>query len=183
MPKEKILNVPNVLTILRMLLIPVYWVLFMNNYVYTALAVFVIASLTDLLDGYIARKHNLITNFGKLMDPLADKLMVLSVMLSQALKGYLPWLPLIILFVKELLMVLGGVVMLRKKIVVYSQAIGKIAQTCVVCALILTFFKAAFDSIGVPVHLIVLWIAVALTLAALVFYANNAWKQYKSTKS
>ena len=182
MSKEKILNVPNVLTIIRMLLIPAYWALFMNNYVYTALAVFVIASLTDLLDGYIARKHNLITNFGKLMDPLADKLMVLSVMLSQALKGYLPWLPLIILFVKELLMVLGGAFMLRKKIVVYSQSIGKIAQTFVVSALILTFFKSAFESIGVPIHLIVLWIAVALTLAALVFYAKNAWKNYKEAK-
>lgn len=182
MPKEKIWNVPNALTILRALLIPVYWVLFMNNYVYTALAVFVIASLTDLLDGYIARKYSLITDFGKLMDPLADKLMVLSVMLSQALKGYLPWLPLVILLVKELLMVLGGAVMLRKKIVVYSRAIGKIAQVFVVSALILTFFRDAFDSLGVPVHLIVLWTAVALTLAALVFYARSAWAQYKAAE-
>lgn len=182
MPKEKIWNVPNVLTLLRALLIPVYWALFMNNYVYTALAVFVIASLTDLLDGYIARKHNLITNFGKLMDPLADKLMVLSVMLSQALKGYLPWAPLVILLVKELLMVLGGAFMLRKKIVVYSKAIGKIAQTFVVCALILTFFQSAFDAIQVPVHLIVLWIAVALTLTALAFYAKSAWRQYRAAK-
>ena len=66
--KEKIWNVPNVLTMIRMLLIPVYWVLFMNGHRFIALAVFVIASLTDLADGYIARKYHLITDFGKLMD-------------------------------------------------------------------------------------------------------------------
>ena len=176
------MNLPNKLTVLRIALIPVCVALLSVGRTTAAAIVFAAAAFTDFLDGYIARKHNLITNFGKLMDPLADKLMVLSVMLSQALKGYLPWLPLIILFVKELLMVLGGAFMLRKKIVVYSQSIGKIAQTFVVSALILTFFKSAFESIGVPIHLIVLWIAVALTLAALVFYAKNAWKNYKEAK-
>lgn len=180
MQKEKIWNVPNVLTMLRMALIPVYWVVFMQGHRYWALAIFIIASLTDLADGYIARKYHLITNFGKLMDPLADKLMVLSVMLSLALKKMVPWAPLIILFAKELLMVLGGVLMLDKGLVVQAVRIGKIAQTCVVCSLVLSFFYDFFIGIHFPLHLILIWAGVALTLCALVFYAQNAVKLLKS---
>ena len=178
--KEKIWNVPNVLTMIRMLLIPVYWVLFMQGHRFIALAVFIVASLTDLADGYIARKYNLITDFGKLMDPLADKLMVLSVMLSLAIKSFVPWAPLIILLCKEGLMVLGGVVLLKKGVVVYAEKIGKIAQTFVVSSLLLSFFQPEFVALGFPVHLILLWIAVALTLSALVFYGKSAVKKFKA---
>lgn len=180
--KENIWNVPNILTMIRLLLIPVYWVLMMNGHDYIALAVYIVASLTDLADGYIARKYNLITDFGKLLDPLADKLMVLSVMLSLVLRGILPALPLIILAVKEGLMVLGGVFMLKKGVVVYSQKIGKYAQFGVVCALILSFFHAFFTRIGFPLHVILLWVSVALTLCALVFYAGQCVKQLKEKK-
>lgn len=180
--RENIWNVPNVLTMIRFLLLPVYWVLMSEDCYYQALAVYVAASLTDLADGYIARKHNQITNFGKLMDPLADKLMVLSVMLSLVIKGILPALPLIILAVKEGLMVLGGAVMLKHGVVVYSKFIGKFAQTLVVCSLILSFFHASWTRIGVPVHRILLWTGVAATLCALVFYASNCVKQLKEQK-
>lgn len=178
--KEKIWNVPNVLTMIRMLLIPVYWALFMQGHRFIALAVFIVASLTDLADGYIARKYHLITDFGKLMDPLADKLMVLSVMLSLAIKGFVPWAPLIILLCKECLMVLGGAVLLKKGVVVYAEKIGKIAQTFVVASLVLSFFQPEFLTLGFPVHLILMWIAVALTLSALVFYGKSAWKKFKA---
>lgn len=181
--KENIWNVPNILSMIRMLLIPVYWVLMMKGHTYIALVVYVIASLTDLVDGYIARKYNLITDFGKLMDPLADKLMVISVMLSLVLRGILPLLPLIILAVKELLMVLGGVFMLKKGVVVFSKKIGKYAQFMVVCSLILSFFHEYFATLGVPVHLILLWISVALTLCALVFYAYGCVVQLKKKQT
>ena len=177
--RENIWNVPNVLTMIRMLLIPVYWVLFMQEKRYIALAVFIAASLTDLLDGYIARKYHLITSFGKLMDPLADKLMVLSVMFSLALKGFVPWAPLVILLCKEGLMVLGGAVLLSKGVVVYAEKIGKIAQVFVVSSLILSFFAPEFQAWGFPAHLIVLWCAVVLTLCALVFYARSAFSLYR----
>ena len=77
------MNLPNKLTMMRVVLIPVYLVLWHlefpgNNY--AALTVFIVASLTDFLDGYIARKHNLVTDFGKFMDPLADKMLVLTAM-------------------------------------------------------------------------------------------------------
>ena len=179
--KPTILNVPNVLTIIRMALIPVYWVLFMQQQKIAALCVYAAASLTDLLDGYIAREHHLITDFGKLMDPLADKLMVVSVMLSLAMTRVIPWAALIILAVKEGLMVLGGLFMLGKGRVVYSRWIGKAAQTVVVSSLILSFFDDFWHRVGVPVHLIALWLGIALTLCALVFYAVNAYKSLQET--
>ena len=73
-------TIPNVLTIIRIILIPVFVVLFFKGHKMAALAVFCAASLTDMLDGYLARKLNQITDFGKLFDPLADKLMVLTAM-------------------------------------------------------------------------------------------------------
>ena len=178
--KEKIWNVPNVLTLIRMALITVYWFFMLNDQLYTALGVFAAASLTDLADGYIARKYHLITNFGKLMDPLADKLMVISVMLSMAIKGIAPWAVLIILFCKEAIMVGGGLFLYRKGVVVYSEWIGKLAQAVMVCALLFCFFHEWLQAqLGFPLHLYLLWTGVALTLTALVIYATGAVKNYR----
>jgi len=180
--KQKILNVPNVLTMIRAILIPVYWVVFMDGHRWWALGIFVFASLTDLADGYIARKYDLITDFGKLMDPLADKLMVLSVMLSLAIKGWAPWAPLLILLCKEALMVLGGALLYKKGVVVYAIWIGKAAQATAVAGLILCFFHEQFMAMGLPLHWIVIWCAVALTLAALFIYGRDAIRKYKEAK-
>lgn len=181
--KQNIWNVPNALTMLRMLLIPVYWFLMMDGRTYPALAVFVVASLTDLADGYIARKYHLITDFGKLMDPLADKLMVLSVMLSLALRGMAPWAALVILLCKEALMVLGGMVLYRKGVVVYARKIGKVAQALVVASLILCFFGDPLrQALGFPLHTVMIWCAVGLTLCALFSYGCSALKLYKEAK-
>ncbi len=178
--KQKILNVPNTLTIIRMLLIPVYWFVFMDGHTYEALAIFFVASLTDLADGYIARKYNLITDFGKLMDPLADKLMVISVMLSLALKGMAPWPALLIILCKEALMVLGGALLYKKGVVVYAAKIGKYAQLLVVIGLILCFFGDWLtQNLGFPLHTAVVWCSVALTLTALVVYGKDALKKYR----
>ena len=83
------MNVPNALTILRMLMIPLMVYVFNSFGAHWALLVYVVASATDVLDGYIARKYNQITDFGKLMDPLADKLMVLT-MLYMLSKSKMP---------------------------------------------------------------------------------------------
>ncbi len=69
------MNLPNKLTTLRMILVPIFIVVYISGYNIAALAVFIIASFTDFLDGYLARKYELITNYGKIMDPLADKLL------------------------------------------------------------------------------------------------------------
>ena len=97
------MNLPNKLTVLRIIMVP-FFVFFMlapnmtgiNNYI--AVAIFIVASLTDLLDGKIARKYNLVTNFGKFMDPLADKLLVCSAMICLIQTGQLAaWIVVIII--------------------------------------------------------------------------------------
>jgi len=177
------LNVPNTLTLIRMLLIPIYLILFSNGIKYPALIVFLTASFTDLLDGMIARRYHLITNLGKLMDPLADKLMVLTVMFSMAIGNaaipkVVPWAAVVILLGKEFVMMIGGLIMLRRNIVVYSHFIGKAAHVLFIMGLTATFFHEwlAKKCVGWPMtpDLMLLWIAVACTLCALVFYVVDS---------
>jgi cardiolipin synthase len=181
--KENIWNVPNALTMLRMALIPVFWYFMMGDRLYAALGVFVAASLTDVADGFIARKYDLITDFGKLMDPLADKLMVISMMASLAIKGIAPWPALAIILAKETAMVTGGVILYRHQVVVYSIWIGKLAQAAVVCGLISCFFHEWLqNTLGFPAHLALLWFGVALTLCALGVYMRQAIRQYREAR-
>ena len=181
-------NVPNVLTIIRLLLVPVYILLFALGEKYSALSVFLLASLTDLLDGRIARKYNLITDFGKLMDPLADKVMVVTAMFSMAIgsktiSAVIPWAAVIILFIKELIMVIGSAVMLRYQIVVYSTMVGKVAQCMFIASLVAVYFHDWFAALCagwfMPLDLIILWISTALTLWALIIYVTRGARKVR----
>ena len=182
-------TIPNVLTIIRIILIPVFVVLFFHEEEIrvASLCVFCAASLTDMLDGYLARKLNQITDFGKLFDPLADKLMVLTAMVLQTrwtsapTWGPLPPVAVIIVAVKELVMVLGGVFMLSKDVVVYSNYFGKAAQVGFIAALVLSFFHDRFLEGNIVVwgmtpDILILWITVALAVVAMVVYAAAAVK-------
>lgn len=164
-------TVPNVLTLIRLLLIPVFVRYMLKNQMMCALIVFLIASFTDAIDGYIARKHNAITDFGKLADPIADKLMVLCLMCGMVIKGIAPLSAIIIILVKEFLMILGGMILFNKNRIVYSMPIGKVAQFITVLALIACFFHEYFTKIHFPLHMILLWTGVALSVSALFYYA------------
>ena len=181
-------NVPNVLTLIRLLLVPVYVLLFALGEKYSALTVFLLASLTDLLDGRIARKYNLITDFGKLMDPLADKVMVVTAMFSMAIgsktiSAVIPWAAVVILFIKELIMVIGSAVMLRYQIVVYSTMVGKVAQCMFITSLVAVYFHDWFAALCagwfMPLDLIVMWISTALTLWALIIYVTRGVRRVR----
>lgn len=92
------MNTPNKLTILRMILVPVFMVALLCWNRYVALAIFIVASLTDSLDGHLARKNNEITNFGKFMDPLADKLLVTSALVMFVELGQMPaWVAMVVI--------------------------------------------------------------------------------------
>ena len=185
---RKNLNVPNVLTMIRLLLGPVYVVLFVSGQKYAALVTFLAASLTDLLDGRIARKYNLITDFGKLVDPFADKVMVLTALLSMAIGSsaippVVPWVAVIILLMKELVMIIGGLVMLKHGIVVYSRLVGKTAHCVFIAGLVATYFHDWFVArcVGwmLTPDLLLLWLGVCITLCALVFYVSDAIRKAK----
>ena len=96
------MNLPNKLTLLRMAMVPVYVAVLLIDFphhILIALGVFILASLTDLLDGHIARSRNLITDFGKFMDPLADKVLVLSAMICFCQLGIMPaWAVIVVVF-------------------------------------------------------------------------------------
>lgn len=173
-------NVPNVLTMLRLALIPVFVALFATGHDKLALLVFLIASFTDFLDGYLARRNNQITAFGKLMDPLADKVMVVTALICQGIVGVFPWSAIVIVLLKELIMILGGVVMLKNDVVVYSNLLGKTAQCSFIAALVLSFYHAEFLSWGFPLDRVILWLSVILTLCALVDYGIAAIKTLRS---
>ena len=181
-------TIPNVLTMIRLILIPVFVVLFFSGLRKAALAVFVAASLTDMLDGYLARKLNQITDFGKLFDPLADKLMVLTAMVCQAIAGVFPWAAVIIVACKELYMVLGGMFMLKRGIVVYSNLIGKAAQVCFIASLVLAFFHDDFDAAGTRLFgltpdILLLWLTVALSIIAMIVYTAGAVRKIRHSEA
>lgn len=182
-PAENIWNLPNMLTILRIALIPVYVITYRKGDYYGALAVFLAASLTDLLDGKIARRYHFVTSFGKLMDPLADKLMCVTVLLSLTLSGTVQWAPAVIVIGKELLMLAGGSYLLKRGIVMPSRMIGKAAQWLFIIALCLGFFHDFFAGWILAPDVILLWAAVITALTALVFYAANASKAVKTIKA
>ena len=117
--KDRIINVPNALTLVRILLLPVVVWRFVLGDTTGALIVYMTAMLTDALDGIIARKTNQITALGKLLDPIADKLSLVTLLGLFVSNGEIPlWVLAIILF-KEVMMVIGGGVALKHGIVVY----------------------------------------------------------------
>ena len=172
-------TVPNVLTMLRLVLVPVFVAVFRAGDRYAALAIFCAASLTDMLDGYLARRLNQITDFGKLFDPLADKLMVLSALFCQGAAGVLPWAAILLVLAKEVYMVAGSAYMLGKGVVVQANYYGKTATVCFMASLILSFFHPELAAWGYRVDLWLLWVSVGLALLAMAVYTRQALQQLK----
>ncbi len=162
------MNLPNALTILRFFLVIVFaYVFFMSNY-FWAVIVLISAGLTDLLDGYIARKYNLVTNWGQLMDPLADKVLLVTVLACLYFRNMIPIAVIVIIFVKEILMVLGAAFLYKyRKTVVTSNMYGKAATATFYVAIILTFLE---DLVS-PFHKVAMFIAVVMALYACYQYA------------
>lgn len=167
------MNLPNKLTTLRVIMIPffVFFLLWQNGENYTfrmiALALFIIASLTDLLDGKIARKYNLVTNFGKFMDPLADKLLVCSALICLIELNALPAWMVIIIISREFIISGFRLVASDNGVVIAASYWGKFKTTfqmVSVVLLILDIPALAF------VTTICVWIALVLTIVSLVDY-------------
>lgn len=135
----KLKNIPNVLSIIRICLVFVFIVLFFSNFnghVIAALVVFLIAGLTDIVDGYLARKYNWITGLGKILDPVADKFMQCTVLVCLCIGGYVPLWFVIPYFVKEVgTLCIGFIVIKRRSVTVVSKWYGK-ATVCLFYATI-----------------------------------------------
>ena len=122
------MNIPNMLTLFRLFLIPVFVLVFFspidNNLVFS-ISIFLVAGATDVLDGYIARKYNLVTKWGMVLDPLADKLMLLTVLGCLAIEDYAPIWIVAIIALKEVFMIISGMFLYRNNTVIPSNVFGK----------------------------------------------------------
>lgn len=130
------MNLANKLTLLRVVLIPVFLVVLLSSIIaapwnrYFAVILFMVASITDFLDGYIARSRNMVTNFGKFMDPLADKLLVCSALISMVALGDLPAWVVIIIISREFTITGFRTLAMEANIVMAASWWGKIKTTC-----------------------------------------------------
>ena len=178
-------NIPNILTILRFLFIPIIlYFVFTGNYI-LGFIFFTISGITDILDGFIARKFNLISNFGKLMDPLADKLTQISVLATLVAVEIIPvWILFIVIF-KELIMVIGASFLYGKDVVVYSKWYGKLATVLFYVAIVISLITKQFNITGlwVNVSLIIYYIAVTSTIFSLVMYIKCLYQDGFINKS
>ena len=177
------MNLPNKLTIFRVILIPFFIVFLLVPITpvdkWIALAIFIIASLTDLLDGKIARKYGLVTNFGKFMDPLADKLLVCSALICLIELDRIPSWMVIVIIAREFIISGFRLVAADNGVVIAASYWGKFKTTFQMVAVCLLI--ADIEALGLFTQ-IVLWIAVILTVVSLVDYLiknKNVMKENK----
>ena len=166
------MNLPNKLTVVRMVLVPFFVAALLlsktnDSLKWVALALFVIASLTDFADGYIARKYNLVTNFGKFMDPLADKILTISGMICLVELGRIPSWIVVIIVAREFIISGFRLVAAENGVVMAANYWGKFKTTFQMIMIILMIMNIPQLQI---VTNIVMWIALALTLISLWTY-------------
>lgn len=167
------MNIPNCITIIRLALIPLFILIFFstlgNHFVY-AMAIFFLAGISDLLDGYIARKYNLITKIGIVLDPLADKLMLITVISCLVISNDLPIWVLLVIACKDLFMVIFGLILYKKNVVIPSNIIGKLSTFL----FYLSMFVFVFNSL---IGTYMIYISVGVTVLALINYSIIYFRQ------
>ena len=164
--------IPNILSFARLALCPVFvWAFFYRSPI-MAFAIFAVASLLDVVDGFIARRFHAITTLGKILDPVADKILQFSAAVCFTVKGILPLFVVIIIGLKELMMLIGGgVISKKRKNMVYSNQFGKIASFFTSASLGLMFFVDNYLNFAAPVIYGILYASVTVSILSLVQYA------------
>ena len=172
-------HVPNALTILRFLFIPfIVLNIFMEEYI-LAFIFFTISGLTDIADGFIARKFNYISTFGKLMDPLADKLTQISALASLCITDIVPiWILVIVLF-KEFFMISGASFLYGKDVVVYSKWYGKLATVLFYLAIVASLLVKQFGLTGIynSIDFGLYCLALIATILSLIMYIKDSYNK------
>lgn len=172
-------HIPNILTVIRLLLIPVIVVfIFIGNYT-LAFVFFTISGITDIADGCIARRFNLISNFGKLMDPLADKLTQIATLASLVFTNIIPVWILLIVFLKEFIMICGASFLYGKDVVVYSRWYGKLATVLFYIAIVISLLLKQFNlnDIWRNVDLGLYSLALVATIFSLIMYVRDLYQK------
>ncbi len=161
------MNLPNKLTMFRIILVPLTMALMLTGHSISAGIVFAVASLTDFFDGYIARKRNLITSFGKIMDPLADKILIFGALLCFIQNGTINVWPVAIILARELFVVSMRAVAAGKGKVIAASWWGKVKTNVQIFAVL---FSIIFERRLTSVCVVLLWFAAVFTLASWIAY-------------
>lgn len=158
--------IPNILTTVRLIFVPIFAFLVLGGHPAAAAVVFTLSGVTDIIDGYIARKYQMITDFGKVYDPFVDKLMQITAVVCLVIAEVIPLWILIIVIVKEVSMIVIGGILYLRKIVVHSNWYGKVAtvvfyaivflfivwrqmpSVCTYALLVIMIFAMAFSAIA-----------------------------------
>ena len=170
------MNLPNKLTVGRMIAVPFFIAAYMMGYYPVALVLFCLASATDALDGSIARKRGLVTNFGKIMDPLADKILVYSALCLFIESGLIKSWMMIIILAREFIVAGMRTVAASEGRVLAAGMSGKIKTVLQMVAVVLYLFGLSVPSIGNTVIMIanvIFWAALAMTIYS---GAEYVWK-------
>lgn len=168
------MNLANKITLIRVLLIPVFMIVLFSNYPYSnyiAVLIFIIASATDGLDGYIARSRNQITTFGKFADPLADKLLVSTALISMVQLGKIPAWIVVIIISREFIITGFRTIAASEGLTIAASPLGKIktiTQLIAIIALLMDNFP--FNLINFPFHMIMLYISLFFTVVSGIDY-------------
>lgn len=171
--RDKIINIPNCLTVVRIALLPAVVWRFRKGDLTGALIVYLIAMLTDAVDGIIARKCNQVTALGKLLDPIADKLSLITLLGLFVADGQIPLWVLALILLKEAALVIGGGIALRRGIVVYALPIGKVTTVAFVSSIVARFLSL------ISLADVLLWVSITLSMVALVWYSADFMKKLR----
>lgn len=186
------MNLPNKLTLLRVILVP-FFVFFMLTDIVPfspviALVIFIAASVTDALDGHIARSRNLVTTFGKFLDPLADKVLVISALICLNSIGVIGAVPVIIIVAREFMVSGLRLVTANEGVVVAAGIWGKlktaftmVAEVAIMLGLCFGFEGQAADIADI-IYQVLIWIATVLTIISGGVYLKGYWKYIDSSK-
>jgi cardiolipin synthase len=168
------MNIPNVLSVFRLALVPVFCIIFFSRIAHAyplAALVYLVASVTDMLDGYIARRYHMVTKLGRILDPLADKLMAATALFCIVYASILPMWAFIIFALKECLMGLGAILLYKKvSDVLSANRIGKAATALffTVCAVLLIFPGISHTAASIMIAA-----ALGLSIAAMIIYLSQ----------
>ena len=168
-------NIPNLLTCLRFILIPFIFLSVIHQRFIISIILFTLSCITDVLDGHIARKFNYITDIGKLLDPLSDKLTQISLLLALSILNILPWWILVIVLLKECTMIISATMLYSKKdVVVYSKWYGKLATSLFYVAIVSSLLINQFHILSpFKLDLYLYYLAILATIFSLIMYAIN----------
>lgn len=179
------MNLPNKLTLLRVIIVPVFVLCFLMEWYLAALIFFIAASVTDALDGHIARKYNLVTDFGKFLDPLADKVLVLSALACFTDSGLMSCVPLIIIMAREFMVSGLRLAAANEGVVVPAGIWGKLKTAFTMVTIVFAIVFAWFSPEAAVYNIIIqtlIWISTALTVISGAQYLKAYWEYIDPSK-